>query len=193
MKFDLILQSISKHITLTEQEVGYFTSLLEFKVVRKKQFILNAGEVCQWSSFVINGCLRSFTPDRNGFDHVLGFAPPGWWMADMYSLISKQPGNLNIEALEDTEILLLYKKDQDVLYEKTPKFERFFRLITENALVANQQRIMDNLSISAEERYLKFCKTYPTLIQTLPQKQIAAYIGVTQEFFSRMRSKLLRK
>ncbi len=110
-------------------------------------------------------------------------------MADMYSLISQKPGMQNIEALEDTEVILLSKINQEKLYLEVPKFERFFRILAENALVANQQRIIDNLSLTAEERYNLFCKRYPTLIDHLPLKQIASYIGVTPEFFSRMRNK----
>ncbi|HEX8547446.1 MAG TPA: Crp/Fnr family transcriptional regulator [Cytophagaceae bacterium] len=193
MKFDFILDSVSKHISLTEEEKKYFLGLLEYKLIRKKQYILNQGEICRWSVFVISGCLRGFTTDKNAGEHVISFAPAGWWIADLYSLLSKQPGHINIEALEDTEVLFLYKDDQNILYEQVPKFEKFFRILAENALVANQQRVIDNLSISAEERYLKFCKTYPTLINALPQKHIATYIGVTQEFFSRMRTKLLRE
>jgi CRP-like cAMP-binding protein len=119
----------------------------------------------------------------------LSFAPPDWWMADLYSLFSQKPGTLNIEALEDTETILLSKSAQEKLYLEVPKFERFFRILTENSLVANQQRIVDNLSLTAEERYNLFCKRYPTLIDHLPLKQIASYIGVTPEFFSRMRGR----
>ena len=193
MDLELIFKSISKHIELNEDEKSYFSSLLQYKKVRQKNFLLNEGEVCLWSAFVMDGCLKGYTMDNNGFDHILSFAPPGWWIADMYSLITQKPSKMNIEAIEDSDIYLLSKKDQEELYVKVPKFERFFRIITENSLVAHQQRILDNLSLSAEERYLKFCNTYPTLINQLPQKQIASYIGVTPEFFSRMRSALLRK
>jgi CRP-like cAMP-binding protein len=124
---------------------------------------------------------------------VLDFAPPDWWIADMYSLITQKPGLVNIEALEDSEMLLLSKAAQEQLYLEIPKFERFFRILTEKSLVANQQRLIDNMSLTAEERYSIFCKRYPTLIDTLPQKQIASYIGVTPEFFSRMRSDMARR
>ena len=117
----------------------------------------------------------------------------GWWIGDMYSLLSQKPGNLFIEVLEDSEVVLLSKENQELLYHEIPKLERFFRILTENSLVAHQERLMDNLSLSAEERFEKFCKRYPTLIQRVPQKQIASYIGVTPEFFSKMKSKLLRK
>ncbi|MEI6412626.1 MAG: Crp/Fnr family transcriptional regulator, partial [Bacteroidota bacterium] len=116
-----------------------------------------------------------------------------WWIADMYSLLTAQPGNLNIDALEDSEVLLLSKIDQEQLYQDIPKFERFFRIITENSLVTNRQRLLDSLSLSAQQRYEAFCSRYPTLINQLPQKQIAAYIGVTPEFLSKMRADLLRK
>ncbi len=192
MSYDLILQAVEKHINLREEEQKLFASLLKPKEIRRKQFHLTEGDVCPWSTFVVQGCLRAFTTDKNGFEHVLSFAPSGWWIADMYSLISQQPGHLNIEALEDSDVLLLSKKDQEKLYLEIPAFERFFRILAENSLVANQQRIMDNLSLTAEERYRKFCTVYPTLIHALPQKQIAAYIGVTPEFFSRMRSNFLK-
>jgi CRP-like cAMP-binding protein len=123
----------------------------------------------------------------------LSFACEGWWIGDMYSLLSQKSGNLFIEVLEDAEVVLLSKENQEQLYLEIPKLERFFRIIIENALVANQERLIDNLSLSAEERFDKFCKKYPTLIQKVPQKQIASFIGVTPEFFSKMKSRLLRK
>lgn len=193
MPFDLMLNNISKYIHLDDLEKEHFISYLKPKQIKRKQFILTEGEICKQSVFVTNGCLRGFTVDKNGVEHVLSFAPPGWWIADMYSLISQKPGILNIEALEDTGAIILSKTNQEKLYREIPKFERFFRILTENSLVANQQRIVDNMSLTAEERYSIFCKRYPTLIDYLPQKQIASYIGVTPEFFSRMRSGLLRK
>ena len=108
-------------------------------------------------------------------------------------LAFSKPGNLFIEVLEDSEVVLLSKENQEQLYFDIPKLERFFRILTENSLVAHQERLMDNLSLSAEDRFEKFCKRYPTLIQRVPQKQIASYIGVTPEFFSKMKSKMLRK
>ncbi len=193
MPFDLLLDNISKYIHLNDSEKEIFTSYLKPKNVKRKEFILTEGEVCRYSAFVTAGCLRGFTVDKNGIEHVLSFAPPGWWIADIYSLISQKPGTLNIEALEDTETILLSKINQEKLYLEIPKFERFFRIITENSLVAYQQRLIDNLSLTAEERYANFCKRYPTLIHTLPKKQIASYIGVSPEFFSRMQHELLKR
>lgn len=192
MSTNLIIDSISRHIHLSDEEKAHFVSLLQPKNYKRKQFILEEGEICKYSTFVIKGCLRGFTVDQNGFEHVLNFAPVGWWIADMYSLLTQKPGILNIETLEDTDVLLLSKARQEKLYLDIPQFERFFRVITENSLVAYQQRLIDNLSLTAEERYHNFCKRYPPLINTLPKKQIAAYIGVTPEFFSRMQRNMLK-
>lgn len=188
----LILKNISKHITLTKSEQEYFVSLLNSKQIKSKHFLLKAGEICKESAFVTSGCLRGYTVDKEGVEHILSFAPKDWWMGDMYSMLSQKPGNLNIEAMVNTEVIVLSKKNQDILYEKVPKFERFFRIIVEKSLVAYQQRLMDNLSLTAQERYLKFCTTYPAIINTIPQKQVAAYIGVTPEFLSKLKAKYLK-
>ena len=188
-----ILENISKIIKLTFDDEQRLLSRLETKQYKAKSIILHAGEVCQYSYFVNSGLLRSFTINDHIVEHVLSFACEGWWIGDMYSLLSQKPGNLFVEVLEDAEVVLLSKENQEILYQEIPKLERFFRILTENSLVANQERLMDNLSLSAEERFEKFCKKYPTLIQKVPQKQIASYIGVTPEFFSKMKSKLLRK
>jgi CRP-like cAMP-binding protein len=190
---DLILNNISGYIRLDDKDKAFFISLVKPVNLKRRQILLKEGEVCRFSSFVTQGCLRGFSVDENGFEHVLNFAPPNWWIADMYSLITQKPGVLNIEALEDTEILTLSKTNQEELYMKVPVFERFFRIITENSLVTYQQRLIDNLSLTAEERYNNFCRRYPSLITRLPSKQIAAYIGVTPEFFSKMRHRMLKK
>ena len=189
----LILQNIARFVDLTPEEQQLFLSKTETRQYKAKTIILHAGEVCKYSYFVNFGLLRNFNINDNIVEHVLSFACEGWWIGDMYSLISQKPSNLFIEVLEDCEVVMLSKENQDELYNKIPKLERFFRILIENSLVANQERLMDNLSLSAEERFEKFCKRYPTLVQRVPQKQIASYIGVTPEFFSKMKSRLLKK
>ncbi len=193
MDYQLILQNISKHIQLTKDEAEYFTSLLKEKAFKKKQFYLQENEICLHSVFVINGCLRGYTIDENGFEHILQFAPADWWIADMYSLISQKPGNLNIDAIEDTNVLLLSRSDEEKLFINVPKFERFFRIITENSLVSSRQRLLDNMSLTAQQRYAAFCHHYPMLIEHLPQKLVASYIGVTPEFLSKVKADYFRK
>ena len=188
-----ILENINKIVTLSPEEELLFLSKIEIKTYKAKTVLVNAGEISKYSYFVNWGLLRSFNINDNIVEHVLSFACEGWWIGDMYSLISQKPGNLFIEVLEDAEVVLLSRENQNELFTQIPKLERFFRILTENSLVAHQERLMDNLSLTAEERFDKFCKRYPTIIQRVPQKQIASYIGVTPEFFSKMKSRLLKK
>jgi CRP-like cAMP-binding protein len=190
---ELILQNIARFVDLTSQEQELLLSKTETRHYKPKTIVLHAGEISRYSYFVNSGLLRNFNINDNIVEHVLSFACEGWWIGDMYSLLSQKPGHLFIEVLEDSEVVLLSKENQEQLYHEIPKLERFFRILTENSLVANQERLMDNLSLSAEERFDKFCKRYPTLVQRVPQKQIASYIGVTPEFFSKMKSRMLRK
>lgn len=189
----LILDNLSKHISLTSLEQELFLSKTEIHQYKAKTILLNAGEVCKNTYFVNSGVLRSFNINDNIVEHVLSFACSDWWISDMYSLLSQKPGNLFIQVLEDAEVVLLSKENQETLFQEIPKLERFFRILTENSLVAHQERLMDNLSLSAEERFEKFCNKHYDLIQKVPQKQIASYLGVTPEFFSKMKSKMLRK
>lgn len=189
----LILDHMARVVDLTTEEQQLLISKLDIQHYKAKTLLVKAGDVCAHTYFVNSGLLRSFNINDHIVEHVLSFACEGWWISDLYSLLSQKPGNLFIEVLEDAEVVLLSKSDQDALYRQIPKLERFFRILTENALVAHQERLMDNLSLPAEERYEKFCKKYPTLIQRVPQKHIASYIGVTPEFFSKMKAKLVRK
>ena len=188
-----ILQNIAKHVTLTSDEEALFLSKTETKTVKAKTILLSSGEIANCTYFVNSGILRSFNINDNIIEHVLHFACEGWWIGDMYSYISEKPGNLFIEVLEDAEIVTISKENHQKLYQEIPKLERFFRILAENSLVSHQERLMDNLSLTAEERFEKMCKKYPDLINKVSQKHIASYIGVTPEFFSKMKSKMLRK
>jgi CRP-like cAMP-binding protein len=188
MEYGLLLQNVERHIQLSEDDKNYLLSLLHSKKLRRKTYLRQEGDITRAAAFVTSGILRMYSVDKNGIEHILQFAPPGWWIGDMKSYLTQQPGSLYIDALEDSEVLLLDKKDLDNLYEKAPAFERLFRILAENALATYQQRLIDNLSLPAVERYNNFCRLYPSLIECLPQKQVAAYIGVTPEFLSKMLS-----
>ena len=188
-----ILQNIAKHVSLTPEEEALFLSKTETKQFKSKTILLSSGQIANCTYFVNSGILRSFNINDNIIEHVLHFACEGWWIGDMYSYISEKPGNLFIEVLEDAELVLITKENHQQLYQEIPKLERFFRILAENSLVAHQERLMDNLSLTAEERFEKMCKKYPTLIQKVPQKHLASYIGVTPEFFSKMKARLLKK
>jgi CRP-like cAMP-binding protein len=188
--YDLILQNISKHIQLTQEETDYFTSVLQIKRLRKKQYLIQEGVVSRYESFVNKGCLRSYYIDEKGQEHIAQFAIEGWWIGDMYSFLTSTPARLNVDALEDSELLCIDKPSLEELYLQIPKFERFFRIILQNAFIAHQQRIIANMSKSAEERYLDFIKRYPHLEQRVPQHQVASYLGITPESLSRIRKQL---
>lgn len=191
--FDLILQNIGKHIPLDPIEIEFFTSLLESKQIRKKDFLLQPGEICKTENFIVKGCLRTYSVDQEGVEHIVMFGIEDWWVGDLYSFLTATPAQYYIDALEDTYVLQINKQNLDLLYERVPKFERFFRLIIQNAFIAQQNRINQNLSFTAEQRYLEFVKKYPHFEQRIPQKQVAAYLGMTPVFLSMLRRKLAGK
>ena len=190
MDTDLILKNISRHIRLDKTETEFFISLLQQKKLKRKEFLLREGEICKTENFIIKGCLRTYTIDDNGFEHIVMFGIDDWWVGALYSFLTGTPSQFNIDALDDTEILQISKPDLDILYERVPKFERFFRLIIQNAFIAQQNRINQNLSFTAEQRYLEFIKKYPLFEQRIPQKYVASYLGMTPVFLSMLRRKL---
>jgi CRP-like cAMP-binding protein len=187
MAFDLILKNVAKHISLTAKEGLCFLSLLKEKEYSKKEFILREGQVCKYINFVNSGTLRAYYTGKTGKDATIMFALTDWWVTDMFCFINQQPALLNIVAMEQSSVLQLQKDDLDTLYDKIPKFERFFRIILQNAYIREQLRVMDNISLSAEERYNKFLTKYPQIVKQVPQKQIASYLGITPEFLSAIR------
>lgn len=156
------------------------------KHLKKRSFLYREQEVHTHAVFVTKGCLRSYAIDTDGHEHVLQFAVPGWWIGDMKSFITGSPGSWFIDAIDESEVLMLAKHDLENLYQQIPSLERFFRILAENALAAQQHRLAGNLSLQAIDRYRNFCLLYPSLITYLPQKQVASYIGVTPEFLSKM-------
>jgi len=185
--FELILKNVSKHIKLDDHESAYFTSLLKHKTLKKRQLLLRANEVARYETFVVKGLLRAYTVDKSGYEHVVMFAMEDWWVSDLYSFLTQTPGSQNIDALEETEVLQIEKQDLERLYIEVPRFDRFFRILLQNAFIANQQRIIASISQTAEEQYLAFIKKYPSLEQRVPQHQVASYLGITPETISRIR------
>jgi CRP-like cAMP-binding protein len=183
---------VLRHVSLSEEQAATFISFLRNKKIKKKEVLLHAGAIAKDAAFVVSGCFRSFQFDENGNEVILQFAPENWWITDNYSFISQQPNRISIDCIESGEIFLLSREDQKKLFDVAPPFERYFRIISENALVAHQQLVMDNLGLTAQERYEKFCRRYPTLVDKIAQKHIASYIGVTPEFLSKMKAQLLR-
>ncbi len=155
--------------------------------------MLRAGEVCRFEGFVAKGCLRLFTLDANGYEHVLYFAPENWWVTDIDNFTNQTASWLFIQALEDSVVLQITKADKEQLYAQLPPTEKLFRIMGQKTLVALQRRMLSTLSQTADERYLTFIAKYPDLEQRLTQQQIAAYLGITHEFLSKIRRRLSQK
>jgi len=188
--FDFLHEKVSETITLTDEEFEYAKTLFIPKKLRRKRFLLEDGDPCIYTTFVEKGMLRSFTIDEKGNEHILQFGMQGWWVADLYSFLTGEPSEYNIEALEDSELLLITKSSWDLLLDEVPAFERYFRILIQNNLIATQRRLMGTMSSTAEERYNKLLQDFPDITQRVPQHMIASYIGVTRETLSRLRSQI---
>ncbi|MDO6434536.1 Crp/Fnr family transcriptional regulator [Flavitalea sp. BT771] len=188
MTHDLILQHVGKHVSLEKEEAAYFISLLQEVKVPKKGLVLKEGQLCKTISFVNAGALRAYHINKEGKETTVMFALPDWWITDMFCFIHLRPAILNIEAIESSSIFQLKKDDLDTLYLKVPKFERFFRILMQNAYIREQLRMIEKLSLPAEERYIHFLDKYPLIAEKITQKQIASYLGITPEFLSTIRA-----
>jgi CRP/FNR family transcriptional regulator, anaerobic regulatory protein len=158
----------------------------------KKQFTLQHGDVCQYFNFVVRGCLRLYQVDNEGALHVLQFATENNWVHDLASFHREIPSQLNIDAMEETVVLRITLKDLIHLYLNGTHFNRIFRVLLENSFMNQQDRLSQLFSSTAEERYQSFLDTYPHLLTRLSQVQIAAYLGVTPEFLSRIRNRMAK-
>ena len=179
-----------RKLNLTDREFEWYASLFQQKYMKKGEFLLNEGEVCKYTAFVVKGCLRSYTIDNKGKEHIMQFAPENWWISDMDSFAKKTPSIYFIDALEDSEVLLIDSSSYDKAMVQLPQLALFFQELIQNRQAASQKRIIFSMSASAEERYLDFLKTYPAFIQRVPQHMIASYLGITPESLSRVRKQI---
>jgi CRP-like cAMP-binding protein len=190
---NLLRKHIERRIQMTAKEFEACRQYFSPKKLKKRQFLLQEGEICRSIAFVNSGCLRAYTVDHKGEEHIIQFAIEDWWISDLNSYLTGAPATYTIDALDDSDVLLLERSARDQLLESVPKMERFFRLLQESNYVATHRRINDALSASAEERYLTFLKTYPALAEQVPQSQIASYLGITPQSLSRIRKELSQK
>ncbi|HMW35260.1 MAG TPA: Crp/Fnr family transcriptional regulator [bacterium] len=191
MNFESIVESVSRSVQLNREEIEYFTSLLECKVVKKKNFLLMTGDICLYDYFVVSGCFKVCYSDDTGTEFIVKFALENWWVVDLESFINQTPSFFYIQAIEDSKVLQLSRSNYDKLLRKIPAFHKFSNERWQNGFIALQHRIMHDQSMTAEERYRRFKEKYPTLEQRIPQKLIAAYLGITSEFLSMIRKKIL--
>ncbi|MCR9288312.1 MAG: Crp/Fnr family transcriptional regulator [Bacteroidetes bacterium] len=193
VNIDNLVRHFRQKIHLGESEIDELTARVKIKKLRRRQYLLQEGDICRHYNFIQKGCLRMYFVDEKGTENILQFATEDWWISDIGSFHSELPSRLNIDALEATEVLQIKKTDLLFLYENYPQFDRYFRVLTENAFIKMQDRVIQNISSTAEERYLSFLDNYPNLFNRLSQVQIAAFIGVTPEFLSKVRKNLRTK
>jgi CRP/FNR family transcriptional regulator, anaerobic regulatory protein len=183
-----LLSYFDKLIPLSKDERVLVGEKFHSRLFRKRQYVLQEGNVCTQFNFVVRGCLRSYKIDEKGATYILQFATENNWINDLGSFHGEKPSALNIDALEDTVVLQISRDDLVSLYLQAPKFDRIFRVLVENAFIRLQERLLQNISSTAEERYQSFLDLYPQLSNRLSQVQIAAFLGVTPEFLSRIRN-----
>jgi len=188
----LILKNVARFIDLTELEKQKYVSLLTEINVKRKEFLLLAGDVTTYEYFITKGCLKVYTLDEDGAPHISMFAIEDYWTGDISSFMSKEPSRYFIKATEDSELLGITRANYDILFQEIPKFERFYRILYQRSLISYIKRSNHGISLAAEKRYLNFKTKYPQIINRITQKDLAAYIGVTPEFMSKIISKVNR-
>lgn len=184
-----IFKNIKKHITLNNDDIDYLKSILSIQVISKNNLLVHQGQICRKLFFVEEGSLRAFNMDTKGKESTIMFAIEDWWITDMYSFVNQKPAMLCLETLEKSKIVELnFDAFQELLW-KLPKFERFFRILFQNAYVREQVRVLKSISSSTEQRFYQFLEKYPQISDRVSQKQIASYLGVTPEFLSSIKRK----
>lgn len=191
--YELFIKSLTEKVPLTDEDRTIIQKYLQPKKLRKKQYLLQEGDVCKFTAFVEKGALRSYTIDEKGNEKIIQFALEGWTISDLYSFLTNEPATYTIDALEDSELVLISKTAHEELLRKMPSYETYIRLQMTNAYIALQRRITAVISQTVEERYTAFTKLYPNIVQRVPQHMIASYLGLTPETLSRVRKKISLK
>ena len=190
---DIFRKYLADKITLSDQEFELIESVIVFKKLRKRQYFLQEGDVCHFSAFVCKGLLRYYYVDKKGQEYIMQFAPENYWISDRESMASGMPSKYNIDAIEDSEILLLKKEDFEMIRKTIPAFNDFVNETLKKNVMALQERIHASISLSAEEKYSNFISKYPAINNRVPLHMIASYLGVSAETLSRVRSQSSKK
>lgn len=191
--FDVLISHIQKKVDLTEEQKIELQSFFTVKKLRKKQYLLQEGEICKCLSFVSKGLLKSYFVDEKGSEHINMFAFEGWWISDFNSFINQEKAVVNIDAVEETELLMIDREDYEKLMLKIPVMDRYFRILYQNSLITKDYRLIVSNGYTAEEKYLQFAQNNPEMIKRIPHNLIASYLGLAPETVSRIRKKILLK
>jgi CRP-like cAMP-binding protein len=191
--FDVLRAYLEARAPFTDREMAFTRDRFIETTLPAGEFLQRAGDVARHAAFVAKGCLRSYVIDAHGKEHIVQFAPETWWLADAPSLMTGAPSQYFIDAVEDTELLLIDPPSQQQLVDNVPGYATALRTGLQRHTAAKDQRIVISLTTTAEERYLEFIARYPSLVQRVPQRMIASYLGVSPETISRVRKGLSRK
>lgn len=172
---------------LTSDEVELIKDVFVYKKIRKKQYLLQEGEVCKYAAFIVKGSLRQYRVDKKGIEHIVRLSIENWWAVDRESYVMLTPSSYNIDALEDTDVLLLSKADSLNRLSNIPAITEMFRMLDQRHAFASQKRLDAAISMTAEQRFADLEKNYPEFLQRFPQHVIASYLGITKETLSRIR------
>jgi CRP-like cAMP-binding protein len=161
--------------------------------IRKRQYFLQEGQVCKYAAFIVKGAMRQYSVDDKGIEHIVGLLIENWWAVDRESFVMLTPSVYNIDAWEDTEMLLVTKSDSLNLLDQIPVLTEWTRKLDEHHAFASQKRLNATISLPAEKRYADLANTYPEFLQRFPQHIIASYLGMTKETLSRIRHQVAKK
>jgi CRP-like cAMP-binding protein len=173
--------------TLTSGEEELIRKAFVPKKIRKKQYLLQEGEVCKHFAFIVKGAMRQYSVDEKGVEHIVQLAVENWWVGDRESFVMLTPSIYNIDAWEDTEVLLITQAEIQNLFQQVPAMVQMTRHMDDRNSIANQRRLNAAISYSAEKRYAEFAQCHPDFLQRFPQHLIASYLGITKETLSRIR------
>lgn len=194
-----MFKAFQKYITtttakpLTKSELDLIESAFTPKKIKRRQFFLQEGDVCKNFAFIVKGAMRQYFVDDKGVTHVIRLGIEDWWMGDRESWVMLKPSIYNIDAWEDTEMLLITRADTLDLAHKIPIFNEMVRGMDERHHIATQRRITSAISFTAEKRYADFIASHPDLLQRFPQHIIASYLGITKDTLSRVRKQTGKK
>ena len=191
--FEILRTYLEDRADFSAEDLALLKTRFVARTLKAGDFFLRAGDVPTHSVFVVSGCLRRYVIDPNGKEHIVQFAPENWWTGDDVSLMAKTPTQFFVDALEDSQLLLIDVASHLALVEHVPGYALAFRTGLQRHVAAKDRRIISSLSATAEERYLEFVETYPSIALRVPQWMVASYLGVSPETISRIRRKLSRR
>lgn len=193
MNVTSFIEHLKNSIPLSAQEESLIVSKIKWRKYQKGQYILQQGDPCKYLNFIITGTTKTFHIDSDGNEHIFRFAIENWWASDLPSYLNQETSNTSIQCLKNTEVVQISLDSLEELYREVDELEHFFRILFQKVSISLEKRIITNLSFSAQEKYVLFKKEYPEFEQRIPQYMIASYLGISKQYLSEIRNKIISK